>query len=119
VGGYGTDRGTSCEDWECFVKLVHAGHRPGVVPDHLFYYRHRPGGFSRSTNWFANHQRVLRQFAHAGALPPAESLALWTALLGFHQELERRGAAAPSRRHRLAGGLHALLARPAKWLRGR
>lgn len=119
VGGYGTDRGTSCEDWECFVKLVHAGHRLGVVPDHLFYYRHRPGGFSRSTNWFANHQRVLRQFAHAGSLPPAESLQLWAALLGFHQELERRSAAAPSRRHQLADRLHALLTRPAKWLRGR
>jgi GT2 family glycosyltransferase len=119
VGGYGTDRGTSCEDWECFVKLVHAGHRLGVVPDHLFYYRHRPGGFSRSTNWFSNHQRVLRQFAHAGALPPADSLQLWTALLGLHQELERRHAAAPPRRHRLADRLHAILTRPAKWLRGR
>ena len=90
VGGYETDRGTSCEDWECFVKLVHAGHPLGVVPDHLFYYRHRPGGFSRSTNWFANHQRVLRQFAHPGTLSPADALALWTALLGFHQELKRR-----------------------------
>jgi GT2 family glycosyltransferase len=93
VGGYGTDRGTSCEDWELFVKLVHAGHRLGVVPDHLFYYRHRPGGFSRSTNWFANHQRVLRQFAHPGILPPAEALQAWTALLGFHQELQHRDQA--------------------------
>jgi GT2 family glycosyltransferase len=119
VGGYGTDRGTSCEDWECFVKLVHAGHRLGVVPDHLFYYRHRPGGFSRSTNWFANHQRVLRQFAHAGALPPADALQLWTVLLGFHQELERRSAAAVPRRHRITDRIHSLLTRPAKWLRGR
>ncbi|MBY0458480.1 MAG: glycosyltransferase family 2 protein, partial [Gemmataceae bacterium] len=90
VGGYETDRGTSCEDWECFVKLVHAGHKLGVVPDHLFYYRHRPGGFSRSTNWFTNHQRVLRQFAHAQNLSPAESLAVWTALLGFHQDREKQ-----------------------------
>jgi glycosyltransferase involved in cell wall biosynthesis len=119
IGGYGTDRGTSCEDWECFVKLVHAGHRLGVVPDHLFYYRHRPGGFSRSTNWFANHQRVLRQFAHAGSLPPAESLALWAALLGFHQELERRAAAPVPRRHRLADWLYSVATRPVKWVRGR
>lgn len=118
VGGYGTDRGTSCEDWECFVKLVHAGHRLGVVPDHLFYYRHRPGGFSRSTNWFANHQRVLRQFAHAGSLPPAESLALWTALLGFHQELERRNGAAPPRRHRIADRIYKALKEPLKWIGG-
>ncbi len=114
VGGYETDRGTSCEDWEAFVKLVHAGHRLGVVPDHLFYYRHRAGGFSRSTNWFANHQRVLRQFAHAGTLPPAESLALWAALLGFHQELERR-ATAP---RRLAARVRSLLGKSLKWVRG-
>ena len=119
IGGYGTDRGTSCEDWELFVKLVHAGHRLGVVPDHLFYYRHRPGGFSRSTNWFANHQRVLRQFANAGALPPAESLALWTALLGFHQQLESRTNAVPPRRHRLADRVYSLLGKPLKWLRRR
>ena len=115
IGGYETDRGTSCEDWEVFVKLVHAGHRLGVVPDHLFYYRHRPGGFSRSTNWFANHQRVLRQFAHAGTLPPAESLALWSALLGFHQELERLANAPPPRRHRLADRVYSLLG----WLKRR
>ncbi|MBN9122098.1 MAG: glycosyltransferase family 2 protein [Planctomycetes bacterium] len=117
VGGYETDRGTSCEDWECFVKLVHAGHKLGVVPDHLFYYRHRPGGFSRSTNWFANHQRALRQFAHAGALPPAEALALWTALLGFHQELEHRTNAAPPRRHRFADRVYSALGKPLKWFR--
>jgi GT2 family glycosyltransferase len=118
IGGYGTDRGTSCEDWECFVKMVHAGHRLGVVPDHLFYYRHRPGGFSRSTNWFANHQRVLRQFAHAGALPPAESLALWTALLGFHQELQLRDGAGVPRRHRIADRVYETLKKPLKWIRG-
>jgi GT2 family glycosyltransferase len=117
VGGYETDRGTSCEDWECFVKLVHAGHRLGVVPDHLFYYRHRTGGFSRSTNWFANHQRALRQFAHAGALPPAEALAVWTALLGFHQELEHRASAAAPRRHRLADRVYSALGKPLKWFR--
>jgi glycosyltransferase involved in cell wall biosynthesis len=111
VRGYEIDRGTSCEDWECFVKLVHAGHKLGVVPDHLFYYRHRAGGFSRSTNWFANHQRALRQFAHAGNLPPAELLTLWTALLGFHQELEHRNTAAPPRRHRFADRVHAALGR--------
>jgi GT2 family glycosyltransferase len=117
IGGYGTDRGTSCEDWEAFVKLIHAGHRIGVVPDHLFYYRHRAGGFSRSTNWFANHQRVLRQFANAGALPPAESLAVWTALLGFHQRLEQDANAAVPRRHRFADRVHAMLRKPLSWIR--
>lgn len=111
VGGYETDRGTSCEDWEAFVKLVHAGHKLGVVPDHLFYYRHRAGGFSRSTNWFANHQRVLRQFATPGAMPPADALQLWAALLGFHQESEHRTSAPAPRRHRLADRVYSVLKR--------
>jgi glycosyltransferase involved in cell wall biosynthesis len=98
IGGYETDRGTSCEDWEAFVKLVHAGHRIGVVPEHLFEYRHRPGGFSRTTNWYANHHRVLRQFTGTDSLPPGEAAVLWSALLGFHQELQRRDAAPPLRR---------------------
>jgi glycosyltransferase involved in cell wall biosynthesis len=89
AGGYGTDRGTSCEDWEAFVRLVQAGGRIGVVPDHLFYYRHRAGGFSRVTNWYANHQRVLRQFAKCDSLPPGEAATLWAALLGFQQEAAR------------------------------
>ncbi len=117
VGGYEIDRGTSCEDWELFVKLVHAGHKLGVVPDHLFYYRHRAGGFSRSTKWFANHQRVLRQFAHAGALPPAEALTLWTALLGFHQAQEHRVTAPAPRRHRFADRVYSALGKPLRWFR--
>ena len=119
IGGYEPDRGTSCEDWEAFVKLVHAGHRIGVVPDHLFYYRHRPGGFSRSTNWFANHERVLRQFAYAGTLPAAESLTLWTAVLGFHQRLEQLEHASSPRRHRIADRVHSLIHRPLRWMRKR
>ena len=106
AGGYGTDRGTSCEDWEAFVKLVHAGKQIGVVPDHLFYYRHRPGGFSRATNWFANHERVLRQFANAPAGPE-----VWAALLGFHQRLQQLERAAKPRRHRIADAVHSLFVR--------
>ena len=118
VGGYEPDRGTSCEDWEAFVKLVHAGFKLGVVPAHLFYYRHRPGGFSRSTNWYANHQRVLRQFANSGALPPAELLEVWSALLGFHRRAEE-SSAPKARRYRVADAIHALVAKPLNWLRDR
>jgi GT2 family glycosyltransferase len=107
IGGYETDRGTACEDWELFVKLVNAGGRVGVIPDHLFYYRHRETGFSRATNWFANHQRVLRQFTNCGPLPRAEAEVLWTALLGFHQELERLKAGRACRRHRVADAVYA------------
>ena len=106
IGGYETDRGTSNEDWEAYVKLIHAGHRIGVVPEYLFYYRHRESGFSRSTNWFANHQRVLRQFAQMEKLPPGEAAVLWTALLGFHQENQEPRRSKRQRRYRLADASH-------------
>jgi glycosyltransferase involved in cell wall biosynthesis len=111
AGGYQTDRGTSCEDWEAFVKLVHTGRRIGVIPEHLFYYRHRPAGFSRKTDWFANHQRVLRQFTRGGPLAADEADVLWTALLGFHQRLQELENARPPLRHRVADGIHAVLGR--------
>jgi hypothetical protein len=112
VGGYELDRGTSCEDWEAFVKLVHAGKKIGVVPDHLFYYRHREAGFSRVTNWFANHQRVLRQFTNQDRLPPGEAAVLWTALLGFQQYAGQLADRQRCLRYRVADGLHSCLSAP-------
>jgi glycosyltransferase involved in cell wall biosynthesis len=113
-GGYETDRSTSCEDWEAFVKLVHAGRRIGVVPEHLFYYRHLPAGFSRRTSWFKNHQRVLRQFTHRNALPPREAEVLWTTLLGFHLRLEQLRTAPKPLRYRVADAVAWMLDR-ATW----
>ena len=118
VGGYETDRGTSCEDWEAFVKLVNAGRKIGVVPEHLFHYRHRPGGFSRATNWFANHQRVLRQFTRGAPLPAGDAEVLWTALLGFHLRLQELEHTPPPLRHRLADRLYAAAGRGRGLLRG-
>jgi glycosyltransferase involved in cell wall biosynthesis len=89
VGGYETDRDTSNEDWEAFVKLAGAGYRLDVLPDHLFFYRHLESGFSRVTNAYRNHRRVLRQFVRAERLPEAERVALWAALPGFQQALEQ------------------------------
>jgi glycosyltransferase involved in cell wall biosynthesis len=110
VGGYETDRDTSWEDWEAFVKLVNAGHRVEVIPDHLFYYRHLQNGFSRQTNPHANQRRVLRQFFQAGVLPPAEQVALWTALAGFHRRLEELAEERRCLRYRIADRLHASFA---------
>ncbi|HJT78888.1 MAG TPA: glycosyltransferase family A protein, partial [Gemmataceae bacterium] len=89
VGGYETDRDTSCEDWEAFVKLAAAGYRLDVVPDYLFFYRHREAGFSRVTDGYRNHQRVLRQFLRTERLPPAERVLLWNALPGMQRRLEQ------------------------------
>jgi glycosyltransferase involved in cell wall biosynthesis len=107
VGGYETDRGTSFEDWEAFVKLDQAGFGIDVLPEHLFYYRHRPAGFSRVTKRFANHERVLRRFREMADLPAVERMALWSALMGFHQRIEHHAAKERSLRYRLADRVHA------------
>lgn len=108
VGGFETDRDTSFEDWEVFVKLVNAGQRLDVVPDFLFYYRHRDAGFSRVTNGYRNQQRVLRRFFEIENLPVEERALLWNWLVGSQRRIEELAAAnqlltrvLSSRRHRL------------------
>jgi hypothetical protein len=115
VGGYETDRDTSWEDWEAFVKLVNAGQEVDVIPDYLFAYRHRESGFSRVTRTYRNHQRVLRQVFKMEQLPRAEAIALWTALVGFQKRQDELAAHARelnvrlgALRYRAADGLHAL-----------
>lgn len=90
LGGFGVERGTSFEDWELFVRLVGAGLRVDVVPEVLFWYRHRETGFSRVTNGFANHQRVLRAFAQATHLPTQEREWLTQVLAGMEQQRQIR-----------------------------
>lgn len=122
VGAFETDRHTSCEDWEALVKLVHAGHRVEVLPEHLFYYRHLDNGFSRTTSSYLNHQRVLRQFDHLDRLPLAEKVLLWRSFIGFQRHLQHLAEQQGSLRYRIADQLHALCRRvPAaqralKWL---
>ena len=113
VGGYETDRGTSCEDWEAYVKLIHAGKRIDVIPEYLFLYRHREAGFSRVTNWFANHQRVLRQFNNVNQLSACDAAVVWTSLLGFHQENIRLNEQLQSLHYRVAD----VLVAPLRWLK--
>jgi glycosyltransferase involved in cell wall biosynthesis len=112
VGGFETDRDTSFEDWEVFVKLVNAARRVEVLPDFLFYYRQRDDGFSRATNGYANHQRVLRQFVEIEHLPTQERQILWNLLAGMQQRIaalenDRQALAAMlrSRRHRAVESL--------------
>jgi glycosyltransferase involved in cell wall biosynthesis len=85
VGGYETDKDTTCEDWEMYVKLVGQGHRIDVVPEYLFYYRHRPESLLRTTDFFQNRRRVLRQFFTVAQLPQAEQIELWSALASFDE----------------------------------
>lgn len=116
VGGFEADRETSFEDWEAFVKLANGGRRIEVLPDFLFYYRHRDAGFSRVTSAYRNQQRVLRRFVGIESFTEPERRLLWNWLVGSQQrlvELEtqnrmlQRKLASPARR--LARGLkHAM-----------
>lgn len=107
VGGYETDRDTSFEDWEAFVKLAQAGFGIDVLPAVLFYYRHREEGFSRVTRQYANHERVLRRLRQEERLPVAERIALWNALVGFHRTMDTLSARSRGLRHRVADGVYA------------
>jgi glycosyltransferase involved in cell wall biosynthesis len=86
VGGFETDKDTTCEDWEVYVKLVRNGYQIDVVPEYLFYYRHRPTSLLRTTESIMNRRRVLRQFFAPAMLPEAEQIELWTALASFDEK---------------------------------
>jgi hypothetical protein len=68
-----------------YVKLVGRGHHIDVVPEYLFYYRHRPASLLRTTDFFLNRRRVLRQYFSVAQLPPAEQIELWSALASFDE----------------------------------
>ncbi len=89
VGGYETEKHTTCEDWEMYVKLVRHGHRIDVVPEYLFYYRHRSTSLLRTTDSYLNRRRVLRQFFPSAELPPVEQMQLWMALASFHEQYRK------------------------------
>jgi glycosyltransferase involved in cell wall biosynthesis len=89
VNGYETDRDLGWEDWEAFVKLVNAGYELDVVPEYLFYYRHRDDSMLRVTDYYRNNQRVLRQYFQAKRLAVAEQIELWTALVSLYHRSEQ------------------------------
>jgi glycosyltransferase involved in cell wall biosynthesis len=111
VGGYETDRDSSWEDLEAFVKLVNAGHKIDTVPEYLFYYRHLETGFSRVTDRYLNQRRVLRQYFHIDRLPTAEGIALWTALVSLQKRNDALALRLASLRYRVADNVHAVFAR--------
>jgi glycosyltransferase involved in cell wall biosynthesis len=111
VGGYETDRDSSWEDWEAFVKLVNAGHKIDTVPEYLFYYRHLESGFSRVTDNYLNQRRVLRQYFQIDRLPTAEGIALWTALVSLQKRNHALVLRLGSLRYRVADNVHALFAK--------
>ncbi len=109
VGGYETEKHTTCEDWEMYVKLARHGYGIDVVPDYLFYYRHRPTSLLRTTDAYLNRRRVLRQFFSTDALPAAEQMQLWTALASFdNRQRELQLAQHPTSAVTLTSGQNAI-----------
>ncbi|HCG03192.1 MAG TPA: hypothetical protein DEV93_21960, partial [Chloroflexi bacterium] len=104
----------SFEDWEAYLKLAHAGGRIDVVPDYLFYYRHLPTGFSRTTSQAANYGRIQRQFARLEWLPAEDRESLWSLLAGLYDQARALEVRQRSRRYRIADWLAARVS----WGRG-
>jgi glycosyltransferase involved in cell wall biosynthesis len=102
IGGYEIDHDTATEDWELFVKLVNAGYRVDVLPEYLFYYRHRGDSRIRTTSGYRNHQRVLRQYFRGKQLSEPEQMALWTALVSLHLRCMQHQNQLSSDRYRIA-----------------
>ena len=116
VGGYSTDRDTSWEDWEVFIKLARAGLAIDVVPEFLFYYRHRDDGFSRETNGYRNRQRILRWFESKKSFSDTEMKMLMNLLISLQSRLEEKEndnrafrKKLTARRYRLVDRAHALV----------
>jgi glycosyltransferase involved in cell wall biosynthesis len=87
VGGFELDRGTSWEDWEVFAKLANAGRAFDVIPEHLFFYRHRADSWMRVTSNYMNHRRVLRQFFKPDIqLSEADRESLWVLLVSLYKQ---------------------------------
>src|SRR5262249_37743041 len=88
VGGYGTEQEMPGQEWIGFLRLVNAGYRVDILPEHLFYYRPGPNGSVRSPDDAAKEERVLRPFFQADRLLAAERVALWSAFAGMQERLE-------------------------------
>jgi O-antigen biosynthesis protein len=84
INGYEPDRDSTCEDWEAFVKLINAGFKLDVLPEHLFFYRHRLDSLLRNTLPYRNQRRVLRHYFNMEELPKGERVGLWSVLHSLH-----------------------------------
>lgn len=67
VGGFTLDysRYVNQEDRELLTILALNGYRLDVIPEFLFFYRHREASRLRTTSHFQNEQRVLRNYEAA------------------------------------------------------
>jgi hypothetical protein len=80
VGGFDTSLRTA-EDWDCWLRLIHAGASAGLVDEALFEYRLRPSSLtSRRADALLDRIRVLHRAAALPGLSEQERDALAAAL---------------------------------------
>jgi glycosyltransferase involved in cell wall biosynthesis len=87
VGGYGTEQQIAGQDWIGFLRLVNAGYRVDLLPEHLIYSRlGETGSVPSQAHW--PDERVLRPFFKADRAVAAERTVLWSAMAGMQDRLE-------------------------------
>lgn len=86
LGGFTTERGTSWEDWDFLARMSLKGFKQDVIPELLFWYRHTGEGYSRNTNYYLNHRRILR--AYSDSLPREMSFMFKNVLVPLRARLE-------------------------------
>jgi glycosyltransferase involved in cell wall biosynthesis len=62
LGGFSGEIGGAYEDWKFLAHLCLAGYKLDVIPEHLFYYRHRQYSKSRTANPYLSHLEVSRAY---------------------------------------------------------
>lgn len=83
-GGYQGQAGIGGEDLEFDVRAALGGQSWDVIPEPLEMYRDTPGGVSKTTNTFLNHEMTLRNYRKVFAKAGLQGLEL--ALRGIHVE---------------------------------
>ncbi len=61
VGGFNTNMKLGYEDWDFWIGMVEKGWRGYRIPEHLFYYRKRPGTMVTTANLPHNRVRLVSQ----------------------------------------------------------
>ena len=64
IGGFTEDYGKGHEDWEFFIRAIHADAKMIIVPQALLWYRRQPASMLSSTPFRLNMARVLRAYLH-------------------------------------------------------
>ncbi len=117
VGGFDSNSDAASAEWSTFLKLVNAGRRVDILPEHLFW--------KTRDDCDSPGNALLKPFVAMDRVLASEREALWKAMAGYERrldELVRDKAHLQARlellRYRIADRVHAALARVPFLLRG-